>query len=159
MSKNWFILIVKAKNELKVSENLTEMGLEVYCPTVKEVRAWSDRKKTVEVPLFKSYVFLHITEGQRQSVFVVPGVMRYLFWLGRPAVVRTEEMVSLQKWLSDDEIEEVTLTKISPGDTITIKNGVLKDKDAVVQQVSKKRVRLVIQGLGMVINMKLKEIL
>lgn len=159
MSKKWFILIVKSKNELKVSENLTEMGLEVYCPTVKEVRVWSDRKKTVEVPLFKSYVFVHITEAQRQSVFVVPGVMRYLFWLGRPAVVRTEEMVSLQKWLSDDEVEEVTLAKIAPGDTITIKKGVLKDKDAVVQEVSKKRVRLVIQGLGMVINMKLKEIL
>lgn len=159
MSKKWFILIVKSKNELKVSENLTEMGLEVYCPTVKEVRVWSDRKKTVDVALFKSYVFVHITEAQRQSVFIVPGVMRYLFWLGRPAVVRTEEMVSLQKWLSDDEVEEVTLAKIGPGDTITIKKGVLKDKDAVVQEVSKKRVRLVIQGLGMVINMKLKEIL
>lgn len=151
--------MVKSKNEPKVSEKLAAMGLEVYCPTVKEVRLWSDRKKMVEVPLFKSYVFLHITESQRQSAFEVPGVMRYLFWLGRPAVVRTTEMVALQKWLSDEEVEEVSLAKIAPGDTITIKKGVLKDHDAVVQQIGKKRVRLVIEGLGMVINLKLKEIL
>lgn len=158
MSKNWFILIVKSKNEIKVSEQLAAMGFEVYCPVVKEVRMWSDRKKTVEVPLFKSYVFIYVTEKERSSVFTVPGVMRYLFWLGRPAVVRETEMSTLQEWLSED-VGEVTLAKIVAGDTVTIKKGVLKDKDALVQQVGKKRVRLVIQGLGMVINLKLKELI
>ena len=158
MSKKWYILIVKSRNEIKVSEMLAESNIEVYCPLRKEIRTWSDRKKTVYEPLFKSYVFVRLMEKERQSVFVVPGITRYLFWLGKPAVVRDEEMDALQKWLSDENVEEITLSKFNPGEKLIIKHGFLKDKNAVVQEVGKKRVRLVIQGLGVVINMKLKEL-
>ncbi len=158
MSKKWFVLIVKSRNEIKVSEKLTQMNVEVYCPMIKEVRTWSDRKKTIQVPLFRSYVFVYLTEKERQAVFVVPGIIRYLFWLGRPAVISAREMSTLQNWLSDDHVEEVTLSKIVPGERITIKNGALKDKVAIVQEVGKKRVRLVVQGLGVVINIRLKDV-
>ncbi len=88
----WFVLYVKPQNEIKVGKALTALGIEVFCPTKKEVRQWSDRKKTVEVPLFKSYVFVKLEAQNRNQVFSVPGVVRYLFWLGKPAVVRDEEI-------------------------------------------------------------------
>ncbi len=154
----WFVLYVQSRKEKKVAEMLQEMRIEVYCPIVKEIRQWSDRKKTVENPLFKSYVFVRLQDKDRQVVFEVPGVVRYLFWLGKPAIVRDEEINTIKKWLEDDTVEEITLSKLIPGDELQIKNGILKDQRAVIREVGKKRIRLVILGLGIVVNAKIKDV-
>lgn len=158
MLKNWYILIVKPKHEIKVTTKLKALDIEVYCPLVKETKIWSDRKKTVEVPLFKNYVFVHLQEKERQSVFIVNGINRYLFWLGKPALVRDSEVDVLRNWLSNDHVEEVTLSQFVAGDQLTIKHGVLKDRNAIIQEVGKKRVKLIIPGLGVMVNLKLKEL-
>ncbi|SHG17040.1 Transcription antitermination factor NusG [Arenibacter palladensis] len=154
----WYVLYVQSRKEKKVAEMLQEMQIEVYCPIVKEIRQWSDRKKTVENPLFKSYVFVRLQDRERQVVFGVPGVVRYLFWLGKPAIVRDEEINTIKKWLEDDTVEEITLSKLIPGDELQIKNGILKDQRAVIREVGKKRIRLVILGLGIVVNAKIKDV-
>jgi len=158
MTKNWYVLYVKPKNEKKVAERLSSHQLDVYCPMIKEVKQWSDRKKTIEVPLFKSYVFVNITECERQKVFEVPGVVRYLFWLGKPAIVRDIEMETLKKWLSDDTVENYSLTKLESGDRVAIKRGALKDKQAEIIEIGKTRVKLILEGMGVVLNMKLRDI-
>ncbi|MRX63344.1 UpxY family transcription antiterminator [Maribacter luteus] len=154
----WYVLYVKPKSEKKVAERLRKIGVEVYCPLIKEIRQWSDRKKTIENPLFKSYVFVHIKEKHRHIVFDVPGVVRYLFWLGKPAVVRDEEILVIEKWLKDEDIEDITLSNLNPGDELFVKNGILKDHKGIVQEVGKKRVRLVIPGLGVVLNARIKDL-
>ncbi|WP_324024066.1 UpxY family transcription antiterminator [Maribacter sp. BPC-D8] len=158
MSKNWYVLYVKPKNEKKVAERLSTYQVDVYCPMIKEVKQWSDRKKTIEVPLFKSYVFVNISESDRQQVFDVPGVVRYLYWLGKPAVVRDIEMETLKKWLTNDEVENYTLSKLETGDRVSIKYGTLKDQKAEIIEIGKKRVRLVLEGMGVVLNMKIKDL-
>ncbi|WP_036151648.1 UpxY family transcription antiterminator [Maribacter forsetii] len=158
MTKNWYVLYVKPKNEKKVAKRLSSHQLDVYCPMIKEVKQWSDRKKTIEVPLFKSYVFVNITECDRQKVFEVPGVVRYLFWLGKPAIVRDIEMETLKKWLSDDTVENYSLTKLESGDRVAIKYGALKDQKAEIIEVGKKRVKLVLEGMGVVLNMKIRDL-
>lgn len=158
MSKNWYILIVKPNHEIKVATKLISLNFEVYCPLVKETKVWSDRKKIIEIPLFKSYVFVRLIEKERQSVFVVSGIIRYLFWLGKSALVRDDEIATLQKWLSNDHVDEVTLSQFVPGERLTIEHGVFKDKNAIIQEVGKKRVKLIIPSLGVIINLKLKEL-
>ena len=155
---NWYVLYVQSRKEKKVAEMLQEMKVEVYCPHIKEIRQWSDRKKTIESPLFKSYVFVRLQDRERQLVFGVPGVVRYLFWLGKPAVVRDEEIQAIKKWLEEDEVEEITLSKLVPGDELHIKNGILKNQKAVIQEVGKTRIRLVLAGLGVVVNGKIKDV-
>ena len=97
---NWYVLYTKPKWEKKVAEQLNEKGIECYCPLIIKVKQWSDRKKKVEVPLFNSYVFVQIEDANRNSVFVSNGVVRYLFWLGKPAIVRDEEIDILKKSLN-----------------------------------------------------------
>ena len=155
---NWYVLYVKPKSEKKVAEMLQKMQIEVYCPLIKEVRQWSDRKKTIENVLFKSYVFVRLTDRERHRVFGVPGVVRYLFWLGKPAIVRDEEIQTIEKWLNDDDIADISLSKLIPGDELYIKNGILKDQKAIIQKVGKKRKRLVIPGLGVVLNARIKDV-
>ncbi|WP_291968073.1 UpxY family transcription antiterminator [Maribacter sp.] len=158
MTKNWYVLYVKPKNEKKVAQRLSVLQVEVYCPMIKEVKQWSDRKKTIEAPLFKSYVFINISEGERQRVFDVPGVVRYLYWLGKPAVVRDIEMETLKKWLTDDTVENYSLTKLESGDKVAIKYGALKDKKAQIIEIGKTRVRLILEGMGVILNMKIKDL-
>lgn len=158
MIQNWYVLSVKPRHEIKVATQLSALNFEVYCPLIKEIRVWSDRKKTIEVPLFKSYVFVRLKEKERQSVFVVPGISRYLFWLGKPALVRDDEIETLQNWLSNDRVDEVTVSKLLPGKEMTINQGAFKDKSAIIQEVGKKRVKLIIPGLGVIVNLKLKEL-
>jgi len=155
----WYVLYVQSKKEKKVAELLRQLQIEVYCPLIKEVKQWSDRKKTIQSPLFKSYVFVKLKDLERSKVFDVPGVVRYLFWLGQPAVVRDEEILTIQKWLEDDTVEEITLSKLIPGDELKIKSGILKDHKAVIQDVGKKRMRLAIPGLGLVLNAKIKDVI
>ena len=88
---NWFVLSVKRSQEKKVADMLEKMNIEVFNPMIKEVKYWSDRQKTIETPLFKSYVFVNMPEKYRGLVFGVSGVKRYLFLEGKPAMVRHEE--------------------------------------------------------------------
>ncbi|SHJ61156.1 UpxY family transcription antiterminator [Pseudozobellia thermophila] len=155
--EKWYVLQVRAGYEKKVVESLRKQGMQVYCPLVREVRIWSDRKKTVEVPLIKSYVFLKCTEKERNRAFAVPGVLRYLFWLGRPAVVREGEMKVLKEWVEEDKVDDVAYAKWKPGTKTVIEKGPLKGRDAVVRYIGGNKVSLVLEDLGLVVTAKLKE--
>ena len=155
----WYVLYVKPKQEKKVAQNLKNIGVEVFCPMITEIRQWSDRKKKVELPLFKSYVFVRIPHTDRQMVFDVPGIVRYLFWLGKPAVVRDEEIETIRQWLQDDRIDTLELSRLVPGKEIKIKKGPLKNQKVVVKEVGSKRLSMILKQLGIVVTAKIKDVL
>jgi transcriptional antiterminator RfaH len=144
---NWLVLYTKPKNEVKVAERLAAAGINVYCPMVTTVKQWSDRKKKVTLPLFSSYVFVQLAEVKRAAVFEVPGVVRYLFWLGKPAVVREEEMATLKEMLSDT-YKEVRLATLAPGDLLILKEGVFKGQTATFKEQKGNQTILVLNSLG-----------
>ncbi|UJH89872.1 UpxY family transcription antiterminator [Antarcticibacterium sp. 1MA-6-2] len=153
----WFVVYTKPRSELKVAEGLKKAGIENFCPTITEVRQWSDRKKKITSPLFKSYVFVYLPDSKREQVFEVPGVVRFLNWLGKPARVMNQEIETIKTWLADENIEEVATEHLQPGDQITIANGDFKGKDAIIQNVGKKRLRLVLKTMGWVVNVKVRD--
>ncbi len=154
----WFVLIVKNRYEKKVAEQLRLLGIEVFCPLKKEIRQWSDRKKTVEVPLFMNYVFVRLPESQRDQVFTVPGIIKYLYWLGKPAMAHAFEIETIRNWLADDNIVSMDLNTFKPGKVITIEKGPLKDKIGTIQQVRKNELRLVLHDLGVVVLAKIRDV-
>ncbi|CAM3470075.1 UpxY family transcription antiterminator [Zobellia roscoffensis] len=156
--EQWYVLKVKSGYEKKVVQGLSKMNVQVYCPIVKEVRIWSDRKKTIETPLIKSYVFIKCSEKNRPLAFSVHGVERYLYWLGKPALVREEEIEVLKQWTEDDAVEDVAYTSLQPGDRATIQRGLLKDQVAIVRHVGRTRVSLVLEDMGIVVNARLREV-
>ena len=78
----WYVIYTKPRNEKKVAERLQQIGITVYCPMITMIKQWSDRKKKVQIPLLNSYVFVCLEDKEREKVFQVSGVVRYLFWLG-----------------------------------------------------------------------------
>ncbi len=152
----WFAIYTRPKNEKKVVEGLEKLGVEVYCPMVTQVKQWSDRKKKVETPLINSYVFVKIEEKKRNIVFEVPGVVRYLFWLGKPAIIQGREIEALKENLKGI-LSAVEVNGIQPGDSLTISKGPFQGKEGIVSQVEKNKIRLVLKELGVLITIS-KEI-
>ncbi|MGN7808452.1 MULTISPECIES: UpxY family transcription antiterminator [Flavobacterium] len=153
---NWYVVYTKPKWEKKVAEKLTQIGIECYCPLITQVKQWSDRKKKVEMPLFNSYVFIQIEDADRNSVFEVAGVVRYLFWLGKPAVVRDEEINVIKNSLKASNIADISVSQIQVGDKIKLETGAFSNQNAIVQEVSKTHYILVLESLGCVLKIKYK---
>ena len=148
----WFALYTKPRNEKKVADKLAQSGIQVYCPMVTQIKQWSDRKKKTETPLIPSYVFVNIEEKNRNDVFEVNGVVRYLFWLGKPAIVRNEEILALQEGLKET-VSEVEIADYKKGDTINIATGPFKGKEGTIKEVKKNKLQLVLKELGMLITL------
>ncbi|WP_067148896.1 UpxY family transcription antiterminator [Pseudotamlana agarivorans] len=148
---NWKVLYVKPRTEKKVATALSRLGITAYCPSVTEIRQWSDRKKKVEVPLLKSYVLIQVKESEHELVFQVPGVVRYLFWLGKPAVVKDSDIQVMKDWLSHKNTQ-AQVESIQPGDRIKIKTGLFEGKKALVHEVSNNRIQLLLLDLDMKIT-------
>lgn len=153
---NWYVLYTKPKWEKKVGEKLTQMGIVCYCPLISQIKQWSDRKKKVEVPLFNSYVFVQMADSDRNSVFQIAGVVRYLFWLGKPAIVRDEEINIIKTSLQSDNIADISVTSIQVGDKIKLESGAFSNQSAIVKEVSKNYYVLVLESLGCVLKIKYK---
>jgi transcription antitermination factor NusG len=153
---NWYVVYTKPKWEKKVAEKLQQIGIECYCPLVTQVKQWSDRKKKVEVPLFNSYVFVQLSEKDRNSVFQIAGIVRYLFWLGKPAIVRDEEIDIIKKNLKASNVSEISVTPMQVGDRIKLDSGAFSNQDAIVQEVSNTHYILVLESLGCVLKIKYK---
>src|SRR5690625_7322620 len=112
----WFVLYVRSRAEKKVAIRLEKQGFTVFCPTKIEERQWSDRIKKVEVPYFRSYVFVKSTEKQINTVLATPGVVRRLFWLGKFAVVRGEEKVEVHQFLYANAKRNIEYEDYSDGE-------------------------------------------
>jgi transcription antitermination factor NusG len=149
--ENWYVLYTKPRYEKKVTARLTELGMEAYCPMLTSKHQWSDRKKVISTPLISSVIFIHSNENDRGNVFQVHGAVRYLFWLGAPAIVKNAEIEKMQLWLQG-EIMDAKVEKLQPGDTYNVKEGYFKGKEGIVQEVNKNRLQLVLVELGMKIT-------
>ena len=150
---NWFVIYTKPQQELKVLERLQKINIEAYCPVVEEIRQWSDRKKKIEVPLIKSYVFVKIEDKNRNAVFEIPGVVRYLFWLGKPAIVRDSEIIALQESLNKP-YSSIKVESFSIGKRLVIPNGPFQDKAGTIVKVSSKYVTVALEQLGMLVSIE-----
>jgi transcription antitermination factor NusG len=148
MSYKWFAVYTKPRWEKKVVKLLVEKGIENYCPLNKVRRQWSDRVKLVEEPLFKSYVFVRVTDDVRTEVRMTDGVINFVYWDGKPAVIRDKEIVAIRQFLDEHENVELVKLEIKAEDRVKIVAGPFMDQEGKVIEVRNKSARVVIDSLG-----------
>jgi transcription antitermination factor NusG len=148
----WYVLYTKPRQEKKVTDTLNAIGIEAYCPLVTVVKQWSDRKKKVQVPLINSYVFVNIEEHQREAVFKVSGIVRYLFWLGKPAVVRAVEIEALQQSL-EGIVASFEVSAIQKDTIYKIPDGPFQGFEGIVKNVNATTIQLLLVDLGFFITL------
>ena len=154
MEKHWYLIYTKPRNEKKVAERLEKEGYTVYCPLVKSLRKWSDRKKKVQIPLFTSYVFIYMEEREHETVTRDPGVLFFIFWLGKLAIVKDCEIAAIREITANAEDIKVSALQVKKGQMIRIKEGLFKGLHGKIINVSKNIVIIYIEQLGCQIQFK-----
>ena len=142
------VIYTKSRAEKKVEERLIQEGIEAYCPTYTTIKQWSDRKKKIEVPLLSSYVFVRIEEFERQKVMSITGVSNFVYWQGKPAVIREKEINILKSQFKNKVIQEGRV-----GDIIEIQEGVFKGSAGEIKEIKRKGIIIELSGMGLVIHL------
>lgn len=137
--------------EKKVNSILQEKGFESYCPLNKVRRKWSDRIKVVEEPLFKSYVFVKISDKERSAVRLINGTLNFVYWDGKPAVIKDREIVTIKRFLDEYENVEARPMEIKLNQRVRITNGTLMDQEGKVIDIRHKKVKVAIDSLGYIL--------
>ena len=106
----------------------------------------------VEEPLFRSYCFVNLEEHQRALVFGVPGVVNYLYWLKKPAVVKQSEIDLIKNMLNDFEHDSLEVIDINPADRLKITSGVFIDQEGEVVSKQGKTIIIQLESLGIYIS-------
>ncbi|HTB53340.1 MAG TPA: UpxY family transcription antiterminator [Ferruginibacter sp.] len=150
MSENnsyWFAVYTKPRWEKKVVKLLDEKGIENYCPLNKVLKQWSDRKKIVLEPIFKSYVFVRVTEEEKWELKKINGILNFVYWLGKPARIRDEEISIVRKFLnefSDVQIDE----QLQINTRVRVKQGALMNYQGILLEISGSRAKIKIESMG-----------
>ena len=153
IAKKWYAVYTKPRWEKKVASLLTENDIVNYCPLNRVVRQWSDRKKVILQPLFQSYVFIQIDEHEKPAVRQIDGIINFVYWLGRPAVIKDVEIEIIRKFLN--EYENVQLERrsdIHVDDTVRILSGPFMEQEGNVVLVKNHSVKVAIPSLGFVLS-------
>lgn len=146
--KNWYAVYTKPRWEKKVYGILQKKGIVSYCPLNKVSRKWSDRIKIVEEPLFKSYVFVQVFEDYLPQIRYVDGILNYVYWQGKPARIKNEEIETIQKFMSDYKDVEVLPIEIKPFDEVVINSGVLVGQKGIVTKILSNSAEVILESLG-----------
>jgi transcription antitermination factor NusG len=146
--KKWYAVYTKPRWEKKVHSVLVEKGLVSYCPLNKVHKQWSDRIKLVEEPLFKSYVFVQVPEDQHLQVRLVNGVLNFVYWNGKPAIIKDEEIDTIRKFLNEYDDVEVMPADLRANQAVMVKRGLLMNNTGHIRRLMNNKVEVVIESLG-----------
>lgn len=155
--KKWYAVYTKPRWEKKVNQLLTAKGIDTYCPLNKVSRQWSDRVKVVLEPLFKSYVFTRISPDEMTNVRMTNGVLNFVYWNSKPAVVKDKEIDLIRKFLDEYDNVELQTIELKPSQKVIVKRGVFMEKEAEVIKVLNNKAIVTINSLGYQIIAQIKK--
>lgn len=104
--------------------------------------------KLVEEPLFKSYVFVKVTDLDRSIVRMTPGVINFVYWDGKPALIKEKEIIAIRQFLNEYENVEVQPINLEMNQRVKITTGPLMDQEGAVIGLNRKTVKVAIDSLG-----------
>jgi len=146
--KKWLVVYTRPRWEKKVDGLLRQQGIESYCPVRQVQNQWADRKKDVSLPLFNSYVFVRVNLRDEAAVLYCMGVMGYVYYMQRPAVVRDYVIDEIKKNLAlYKDVEVVNLQGVSVGDRVQIKQGAFVNQFGQVVQIQGKNVLMIFDNI------------
>ena len=151
---NWYVLHTKPRCEKKAEEKLLSLGINAFCPTCSEIRLWSDRKKRIDVPVLPSMILVNIDDKDINRVFDSSKVLRYMFWLGKRAVVTQSEVDVLKKYLNGHyNILDSKSMNIKVGDNFSLSS--FNNEKGIVNRISNNNIWIYLKSIGYSVKLKL----
>ena len=149
--KKWYAVYTKPRWEKKVHSLFMEKGFVSYCPLNKVRKRWSDRIKLVEEPLFKSYVFVQVREEDQQEIRMINGVLNFVYWNGKPAIVKEKEIDTIRKFLNEYSDVEVKPLNLQANQAVMVKRGLLMNNTGRITRLKNNKVEVMIDSLGYIL--------
>lgn len=149
IKKKWFVVYTRPRWEKKVARILEEEGIDHYCPLHKVSRQWSDRIKVIEEPLFKGYVFVYVYETEKLAIKKVNGILNFVNWLGKPAMVQEVEILNIKRFLNDFEEVAILTDEIKKQDLVKVEAGIMMNYFGTVLEVRGNYAVLNIESMGL----------
>ena len=151
---NWYVLHTKPRCEKKVEEQLLSFGINAYCPTRSEFKMWSDRKKKIDKPVLPSMIFVNIDDKDINRVFESPLAVRYMFWMGKRAIVRQSEIDILKKYLDGSyNLTNSSSSSINVGDDFKLPS--FNNEKGIVSRISNNNIWIYLKSIGYSVKLKL----
>jgi transcriptional antiterminator RfaH len=153
--KKWYALYTKPRWEKKVSQLLNERKIENYLPLQKMLKQWSDRKKWVQEPLFRSYIFVHISSDEYLPSLQTSGVVRFVTFEKKAVTIPPVQIEAIKTYVQTGEEMIQDIPDVKTGDRVVVIRGSLKGLEGTLVQVSKKkRLRIMIDGIQQSLHIK-----
>ena len=148
-TKIWYAVYVKSRTEKKVALELTYDGIDNYLPLVKRLKQWSDRKKWVEEPLFRSYIFVCIEQNDYFNVTQTQGVVKYISFEGKAVPIPDEQILAIKYYLEETDPEKIDSAKWSKGQKVEVISGSMVGlKGELIEVNGKNRLKVEIEAIG-----------
>lgn len=163
---HWYALYTKPRHEKKVYAEVLKNGFIAYLPLEKKIRQWHDRKKKVEEPLIRSYVFVKSSEREYYDILNINGALSYVRFEGKAASIPDWQIEAMKKMLDHNIPHHYSGERFLKGEKVLIESGPLKGYEGEIIKDNKRNSKLVIQigkiGYSLVIEdqfPKLKKLL
>ncbi len=147
--KKWYVIYTRPRWEKKVASLLQAKAIEHYCPLNKVMKQWSDRKKIVFEPLFKGYIFVKVKESLKWDIKGIEGVINFVYWLGKPAQVKEDEINTIKKFLQEFDSVEIKNKDLIISTKVLVKQGVLMNFRGIVVQLKGNKAIVNIESMGL----------
>lgn len=152
-SYKWYPVYTRSRAEKKAFQELIRKSIIAYLPLKKTLKQWSDRKKNIEEPLIKSYLFVYISAKEYAEVLMTDGIARFIYFSGKVASMPDQQIEHLRLLLATEAELAVIDYDIKPGQRVVIKAGPLKDTIAELVSIqNKKRIILRLDNIGYAIE-------
>lgn len=154
--KIWYALYVKSRTEKKVAVELSAENIEFYLPLEKKLKQWSDRKKWVEEPLFRSYIFVHIESKDYYRTLYVQGAVKFVSFEGKAVPVPPQQIEAVRLYLEEKEPLHDIDESWETGKEVEVMEGKLIGlKGVLLEAKGRTRVKVEIEVVGSAIILQI----
>ena len=155
--KAWYAVYTNSRAEKRVSDRLSELGIETFLPLQKTLRQWSDRKKLVEKPLISSYVFVRIIPKDYFTVRKIDGVVKFIMIDRKPVPIPEVQITNLRILCGSDAEVELSTNVYAKGDLVEVTIGSLSGLRGELIRVGRKQkvvMRIIQPGMNLTVDIK-----
>ena len=155
-TRKWHAVYTRPNFEKKVAFQLSKKKIIHYCPVNTVQRELNEKYQSVSEPLFSSVVFVYVNAIEQIQVSQTSGVINFMYWLNRPAVIPEQEIDEIRKILSGFSEIQLRRTKVNLHEEVLVSSDTLQVRSGNVIEVSPDRVQVTLPSLGYVMEAAVK---
>lgn len=99
-------------------------------------------------PLFQSYVFVNVSSIEQLMVRETTGVLNFVYWLQKPAMIREEEIDVIKRFLNEYHNVQIEKSTVNLNDKVRIVGGPLMMREGNVLEIKNKTVKVLLPTMG-----------